>query len=205
MRMLSTRLVVALIISLVVSVAAQGASTIQIKLKRGITFEIPRNWAILSSGTRESVNKFIQDMNDADSHIVFQANLKSDDGSVLTNVQVYFWESQFGQGDIKQYSEQDLAAYNQELRDQTVSQLEKVGGELLEWHGSNLAVNGDQLLLRSDYTRAGADNPFMDKRVRIYRYYGKDESFSFVINYFVWQKDKLKPIVDQIVHSLEKD
>lgn len=179
-----------------------ASSFIGINVNNDISFDIPRNWVVLSDNKTITLNSIIESILPVTSSVRFQANLKDDNGKPITTVQIYRWSSEFYQADIDSMGESDMSDYNQQMRSQMVKELKAAGGTVSKWHGTRKSYVNDLVVLVSEYSRPSALGLSGQFRVQVLRVYSGDRSFSFVISYHEDNILPLRVLVDKIITTL---
>ena len=191
------------LLCLQVSSIASASSFIEINLNNSISFDIPRNWVVLSDNKTITLNSIIESALPISSSVRFQANLKDDNDSPITTVQIYRWKSEFYQADVDAMGEPDMADYNRQMQSQINKELNAVGGAVSNWQGTRkLHING-LVALASEYSRPSNLAPFGHFRVQVLRIYSGDKSFSFVISYHEETVLPLRILVDKVISTLK--
>lgn len=183
-----------------------ASSFVEIKLNDGISFQLPRNWVILSDNNTITLNSFIESVLPVSSKVSFQANLKDDKGNPLTNIQIYRWKSKYFQENISLMSKAEIDDYDQVMQKNIQKELRQVGGDFTSWHGTKkLTING-LVVLASEYSRLTANEKLLGHyRVQVLRIYSGEQSFSFVISYHEETLLPLRILVDKIISTLRCD
>ena len=107
-----------------------ASSFVEIQVGSSVSFQIPRNWVILSGNKTITLNSFLESVQSVSSEVRFQANLKNDNGIPITTVQFYKWNSNFSQPDIVEMESADVNGYDQEIHKQMQRELKLLGGIL---------------------------------------------------------------------------
>lgn len=201
MRRFSLRKGVLLVLALFSSATA-ASSFVTVQLPQEISFQMPRNWVVLSGNKTITLDAFLESViPNVISDIKFQANLKNDKAQPIAQVQVYYWSSEYGQFDIKYFSDADVATYDQNMRVNLTNELTIFGGEITTWLGSS-KMNINRLnVLKSEYSRPSKliSGHF---RVQVLRVYCEENTFSFVVSYHEEELVPLRPIIDKIISTL---
>ena len=177
---------------------ASSFSTVQ--LPQEISFQMPKNWVVLSGNKTITLDAFLESViPNAISDIKFQANLKNNKAQPIAQVQVYYWSSEYGQFDIKYFSDADVATYDQDMRVNLTNEVTMFGGEITSWL-SKMNINRLNVL-KSEYSRSSKliSGHF---RVQVLRVYCGENSFSFVVSYHEEELLPLRPIINKIVSTL---
>lgn len=179
-----------------------ASSFVEILVDDNVSFQIPRNWVVLSDNKTITLNSIIESAVSVSSKVHFQANLKNDNGSPITTVQIYKWRSDFDQTNVVEMKKNDIDEYDQGIHNQMQSELKQVGGSITNWFGTKkLNING-LVALASEYSRYSKIAPFGHFRVQVLRIYSGEQSFSFVISYHEESSLQLRTIVDKVISTL---
>ena len=182
-----------------------ASSFVTIELPQNISFQMPRNWVVLSGNTTITLDAFLESvMPNVTSDIKFQANLKNDSEQPIAQVQIYYWSSEFLQSDVKGLSKVDVVTYNHNIRLQIEDELSDAGVRVTSWLGTTKKnINGLNVLI-SEYSRPSKliQGHF---RVQLLRIYCGVGSFSFVVSYHEEEILPLRPIADKIISTLQSD
>ncbi len=181
---------------------AQSNGPVEIRIDNDVSFEIPRNWVVLSENRTIDLNSYLKSIFYNPGGVVFQANLKNADGRPITTVQVYRWQSELHQTDISNLSKNDLKIFENGIFNQTKKELSQAGGSISEWYGLKKRVINGLLVLLFEYSRPSILPPFGHFRVQVARVYSGDRSFSFVISYHEETPFPLRNVVNQIITTL---
>ena len=191
------------IVGLCVTVASHGSSYLNLQFPTGVSFDLPKNWVVLSRNKTITLDAYIEAVLPSTvSEIKFQANLKDDYGQPIATVQVYYWNSQTSQSDVEGFTTFDVAEYNDAMREQMYSQLQNIGSKVVSWNGTQRHTLGGLSILTSEYIRPSLliKGHF---NVRVSRVYCGDNSISFVSSYHVEQIMNLRPLMDRVLSSLK--
>ena len=191
------------VVGLCVTVALHGSSYLNLQFPTGVSFDLPKNWGVLSRNKTITLDAYIEAVLPSTvSEIKFQANLKDDYGQPIATVQVYYWNSQTSQSDVERFTTFDVAEYNDAMREQMYSQLQNIGSKVVSWNGTQRHTLGGLSILTSEYIRPSLliKGHF---NVRVSRVYCGDNSISFVSSYHVEQILNLRPLMDRVLSSLK--
>ncbi len=181
---------------------AHASSFIEINVNNNISFDIPRNWVVLSDNKRITLNSIIESALLISGSVRFQANLKDDNGRPITTVQIYRWKSELNQTDVDAFGEPDIVEFNRQMQSQTNKGLHAVGGTVSNWHRTRKLHINDLVVLASEYSRPSNLAPFGHFRVQVLRIYSGEKSFSFVISYHEETILPLRILVDKVISTL---
>lgn len=179
-----------------------ASSFVTVELPQNISFQMPLNWVVLSGNKTITLDAFIESvMPNVTSDIKFQANLKNDKAQPIAQAQVYYWNSEFLQSDVKGLSKVDVTTYNRDMRLQMEDELSNAGVRVTSWLGTTRKnINGLTVLI-SEYSRPSKliQGHF---RVQVIRVYCGENSFSFVVSYHEEEVLPLRPIVEKVISTL---
>jgi len=164
-----------------------ASSFIKIKVNNNVSFQLPRNWVVLSDDNVIILNSLVKSTLSvrSNSNIKFQANLTNDKGDPLTTVQVYslHFQDEFSQSRVAEMSEDDLGGYDQMMHEQTAKQVSQLGGavesalRVTDWFGTRKQYINGLVALTSEYSRS-QDFPLVGHfRVQVLRVYSGKHSF----------------------------
>jgi len=191
-----------LLVCMYTSSIVYAGNFIKILVDDNISFQVPKNWVVLSDNKTIRLNSFIESEVSVSSKVHFQANLINDKGNPITTVQIYKWTSEFNQTNVVEMKNNDIDGYDQSIHKQMQNQLKKVGGSLNNWYGTKkLNINGLAVLV-SEYRRTSNIKPFGHFRVQVLRIYFGESSFSFVISYHEESSLQMRTIVEKIIATL---
>lgn len=186
---------------------------VKITLPQSITFELPKNWTILSDNQRISIDSAVEaglDLSEIESTIsnyVFASNLYNDLDRTIGILNFRFYPDQeLTQEDIEDLSEEDILFIDNTIKDNILKVFMSSNGEmeLTNWIGTKLIkVNGINTILTS-YRRSSllGDGEFIVKLVRIIN---GSNSFTLTVSYLDSEEIMLKPITNKIINSLVVD
>ena len=188
---------------------APGTDGVRLKLPRGVSLELPRNWTILSKDERSALKEAVSSKAGSSSsgELSFVAQLTDTKGQKLAIVNVrYDPETKDTPGAVTQeavrgLSEAELRDLGERIKAGMRPALESVGGELVRWDGlSRFKVNGVWVLRFDCVQRQQGDEGAM--LVRVDRYPLGEQSCSVSISYRVSEEQSLRPVCDRISQSV---
>lgn len=194
---------------------ARGQSTspyVRLYAPQGMSVEIPRNWVLLSTKTRMTLEAGayavlrLAQQDVVQSDLPIAANLFADDGKTtiaLMNVKVYPTQDVTQQEALK-LTDRELRDYDSYLRSELQAVAPHSGFQLLRWDGTRrLAVNGT-VVLATQYLRspvAGLNDPFL---VSLARVHDASRSFTLTVSYVDRYAPLLARICQYITASLKR-
>jgi hypothetical protein len=188
--------------------ASAANNFVLVRLPNSVQVEIPRNWELLSSNRRVTLDSAVQSRNesaglfDASSDLQFAANHYDDAGKndALVNVR-YYPDIKITQQDARASGQSDVQEIDATIRDVMTKSAQVSGFSLLAWFGTKIqTINGITAFV-TEYKRSPAkDNG--NFRVRLVRVFNGAKSFTLTISYRDDQEYLLRPICDRVISSL---
>jgi hypothetical protein len=174
---------------------------VDIKLNDNISFQLPRNWVVISDNGLTRLNSVIKHSIFTISTVRFQANLKNEDGEAVTTLQLYGWDSKSNQNQISKWSQYEVQNYDLSLLNQFQKEAAQVGTTISSWYGTKVVQINGTYALESRYKRPSQfkNGNFI---VHVLRVYAGKNSFSFVISYHEQSTLPLGVLVDEIISTL---
>ena len=181
---------------------------VKIKLPKGVTVELPRNWGVLSKSQRTTLSAASQSISekagvyDSSGDLAFASNLVGDDGKTAAMFNIrYYPEIDLSQQDAKEATPQDIRDLDTMLRTEAEKGGAAFGGKILEWRGTKRQeINGITAFV-SEYTRAGVGGN-KDFCVRLVRIFRNEQSYTATVSYRIAEEPLLRPICDRVIESL---
>lgn len=187
--------------------APAAGSYVFLKLPRGVSAELPRNWVTISDNQRVTLDAWVQAKTEkfsdssSVSELSFAANYYDDRGQTagIFNIR-YYPQQEVTQRDVKEASSQDIAEIDAELRKNLVPGMEAAGNRLLEWRGTRrININGIAVLV-SEYRRSSRQGPAF--RAQLVRVLAGPRSFTVTISYREDQEYFLAPICERVIQTI---
>lgn len=197
--------------TLILSVPVNSASIfVQIKLPKGVSIELPKNWKIMSGNQRitlDSASEALIDLSGSEqinSKLPFAANYFNENHITtgLVNVR-YYPDMEFSQNDVRSLNATDVRDFDNEIRSTLTKALRAGGMSIASWKGTHkVNINGIEALI-TEYRR----NPVKFKgafRVRLVRVIAQQRSFTLTVSYRELDEEMLlRLITDRIISSLQ--
>lgn len=189
-------------------VAMAGNNFIPILLPNGVRIEVPRNWVVLSSNARITIDAAVQSRNepfgvfDASSELNFAANYFDETGqtAALMNIR-YYPDFDISQADVRDMRPSDIQELDDVLRQAVVSSSQINGFSILTWNGTAKRVINGNTVFVTEYKRSptkGSSNFVL----RLVRVFNGSRSFTLTVSYNDDQGYLLRPICDRVISSL---
>jgi len=185
----------------------EGAVTI--KLPKGISIRIPRDWVIASGSDRiilkNHVDSFIDFQNkDASKFTIdfFAAYLDSNEAVVAKAIVNYYPETKFTQSDVQAFNEHQVAVWDEGKKKNIEKGIKSVGGEIKSWLGTRKIVIKGITMLITEYTYFNNLSNQINT-VRIVSVLNGNNSFSLIVSYRDNESKIMRPVCDNIIDSLK--
>ena len=202
--------------SLVVAVLLLGASMIAwatgnfatVTLPKGVSIELPKNWVVLSSNQRITLDTVVESGLDLSgvqqeaSELPFAANYYDDHGKTIGILNVrYYPQLDLSQAYARSATNQDVKELDATLKENMSKEMKAFGMSIAWWGGtSKTEINGITAFV-TVYRRAALTGSG-DFRVRLVRVLAGDRSFTLTVSYLESASMILRPITDRIISSL---
>ena len=180
---------------------------VSIRLPKGVTVELPRNWAVLSNNQRITLDSWVQAKTEANgvanasSELAFAANYYDEQNSTagMFNIR-YYPNLEVSQPDARAAGAADIKELDAVLRQNIVPGIEMSGNRLLAWLGTTkLSINGTSAFI-TEYRRSSPQGGVF--RARLVRIFNGQKSFPITVSYREDQEFFLRTICDRIINSI---
>lgn len=180
---------------------------VSIRLPKGVTVELPRNWAVLSNNRRITLDSWVQAKTEANgvanasSELAFAANYYDEQNSTagMFNIR-YYPNLDVSQPDARAAGAADIKELDSALRQNIVPGIEMSGSRLLAWLGTTKqSINGTSAFI-TEYRRSSLQGGGF--RARLIRIFNGQKSFTITISYREDQEFFLRTICDRIINSI---
>lgn len=198
----------ALVLQLYAIPAAAAENFIVVRLPHSVIVELPRNWVVLSSNLRITLDSAVQAKQerrgyfDASSDLAFAANFYDDAARTagIFNIR-YYPEMTVSQAEARAASATDVRELDEVLHRELKTGMATAGLILIQWNGTvKRLVNGKTVFI-TDYRRASLSRGTLF-RVRLVRVFNADKSFTITVSYREDLEFLLEPICDRVISSL---
>jgi len=177
-----------------------------LRLSNGLSFELPRNWVVLSGSQRITLDAAAVAMAPIDitTSLPFAANLYDESGRTIAimNVRIYP-EMDISQSEVSSLSVAEVAEFDSILKQEMIPGMAANGLTVTEWLGTKLLRVGEFATLVTEYKRVAVrgDGIFV---VRLFRVFDESRSFTLTVSYLQSGEVFLRPITDYISRSVER-
>jgi|TARA_R110001606_G_scaffold397294_1_gene573352 hypothetical protein len=201
-------LAVALIFFAVNEVASATDNFARVKLPKGISIEIPKNWVVLSGNQRITLDSAVESgldlsgIEQESSELPFAANYYDDKGNTLGIMNVrYYPQLELTQADAQSANAQDVRELDAALKENGIPSMKAFNMTVTSWAGTQKSVINGITVFLTEYQRKSLKGSG-EFRVRLVRVLAADKSFTVTVSYHKAASFLLKPITDRIINSL---
>lgn len=200
-------------LAVVLILAVHGAASAtdnfaRVKLPKGVSIELPKNWVVLSGNQRITLDSAVESGLDLSgikqegSELPFAANYYDDKGNTLGIMNVrYYPQLELTQADAQSANAQDVREIDAALKESMIPSMKAFNMTVTSWAGTQKsAINGITVFL-TEYQRKSLKGSG-EFRVRLVRVLAADKSFTVTVSYHEGASFLLKPITDRIINSL---
>ncbi len=203
---------VALIVLALAAPDARPAQTsdtsVTVMLPHGVSVDVPTNWVIFSNDQRVALDPSARSRLDLSrvlldaSPVPFEARLSDESGHTIGMVSArYFPHLGISQTDARAVSTGELHQLDIELEKEVRRDLADSGMSVTSWRSTTRKdLNGLRVLASEYHRRSKALEG--DFRVRVFRVWADQRSFTLTISYWEPRAEPLEPIADRIIGSL---
>lgn len=189
-------------------VAQATGNFVVVRLPRGVSIELPKNWVVLSSNQRITLDSYIESALDLSgtgqetSDLPFAANLYDDRGRTIGIVNIrYYPMLELSQADARAATPAETQELDSVLRAQLIPEMANLNLNVTSWLGTTKADVGGATAFVTQYERAAKGVPG-HFRVRLVRVFAAERSFTLTTSYSDGSEIPLQPIIERIVSSL---
>lgn len=202
------RLLHAAALLLYAGIATAGSNFLQVRLPKGVTVELPKNWTALSNNQRITLDSYVQAKRelvgavDPVSDLNFAANYYDDQGKTAAMFNIrYYPEMTLTQAESRSVSAADTKELDDTLRAGMTETQQQFGMRIISWMGTTKQTIKGTVAFVTEYRRASIRDgaPF---RVRLVRVLNASRSFTVTISYREDQEIFLRPICDRVIQSI---
>lgn len=194
---------------LVISSAYAADNFVKVRLPKGVSLELPKNWVAISKDQRITLDNIVQSVLDLtaidhpeNSKYVFAAN-RYENGKTIGIVNVrYYPNIDLAQNEARQATLQDIKEFDAALKENMVKSTKAFGMSILAWRGTKKkSINGITTFI-TEYSRNERIKDTGAFRVRLVRVFAGDRSFTLTVSFNEEGSFFLKTITDSIIESL---
>lgn len=198
----------AVIIFAVHGVASATDNFARVKLPKGVSIEIPKNWVVLSNNQRITLDSFVESGLDLSgieqerSELPFAVNYYNDKGNTLGILNVrYYPQLELTQADARSAHAQDVRELDAALKENMTPSMKAFNMTGTSWAGTQKSIINGITVFITEYRRKSLKGSG-EFRVRLIRVLAADKSFTLTVSYHEAASLLLKPITDKIINTL---
>lgn len=192
-------------------VASATDNFVRVKLPKGVSIEIPKNWVVLSDNQRITLDSAVKagldlsGIKQEGSELPFAANYYDDKGNTLGIMNVrYYPQLELTQADAQSANAQDVRELDAALKENIISSMKVFNMTVTSWAGTQKSVINGITVFLTEYQRKSLKGSG-EIRVRLVRVFAADKSFTVTVSYHEAASFLLKPITDRIINSLSME
>lgn len=181
---------------------------VKVKLPRGVSIEIPKNWVVLSGNQRITLDSAVESgldlsgIKQESSELSFAANYYGDEGNTLGILNVrYYPRIGLTQTDAESANVQDVKELDAALKESIIQSMKAFNMTVTSWVGTQKSTINDIAVFLTEYKRKSLKGSG-EFRVRLIRVLAGEKSFTLTISYHEAASFLLRPITDRIINSL---
>ena len=201
-------LLIGVIAFLFISSAYATNNFVQIKLPKGVSIELPKNWVVISNDQRIILSTILKsklDLAGTDQkglRIPFAANYYKNEKPVgIINI-LYYPNLDLTQNNASQTGIQDTKELDSTLKKMILKGVKAAGSSVMSWEGTKKSTINEITVFVTEYHRKTLPDTGIF-RVRLVRVFAGNRSFTLTVSYNEDEAFLLKPITDRIISSLK--
>ena len=197
---------------LVITSAYATDNFVKVRLHKGVSIELPKNWVVISKDKRitlDTIIKSVLDLTDTNhpenSNYVFAANRYENAKTIgIVNVR-YYPDFDLSQSDARQITLQEMNELDAALKENMVKSMKALNDlvSIKSWEGTKKKTNNGITTFVTGYSRNEGIKDTGSFRVRLVRVFAGDRSFTLTVSYDEKNSFLLKTITDRIIESLK--
>lgn len=199
---------IAVIIFAAYGVASATDNFTRVKLPKGVSIEVPKNWVVLSGNQRITLDSAVESgldlsgIKQGGSEFPFAANYYDDKGNTLGILNVrYYPQLELTQADAQSANAQYVKELDAALKENMITSVKAFNMTVTSWAGTQKSVINGITVFLTEYQRKSLKGSG-EFRVRLVRVFAADKSFTLTVSYHEAASFLLKPITDKIINSL---
>ena len=180
-------LLVGVIVFLVLTSAYASDNFVKVSLPKGVSFELPKNWVVISKGQHIALDTMVKSgldlagIEQENSDLPFAANYYKNGKTVGIIQTRYYSNIDFTQNDARQVTLQDTNELDTALKENIVKSIKVFGMSILSWKGTKKnTINGITAFV-TEYRRKAIKGTGAF-RVRLVRVFAGDRSFTLTVS-----------------------
>ena len=189
--------------------ASAAGNFLPVRLPKGITVELPKNWTVLSDNQRINIASWAQAKAElgglvvASSDLAFASNYYDEQNNTAAMFNIrYYPDLTITQSDSWTFSAADIKELDKSLCDMALSTQKALGYRIFNWMGTKRQNINGIVAFVTEYRRSSMVSGGSPFRVRLVRVFSSDRSLTITISYQEDQEYFLRPICDRVIHSI---
>lgn len=181
---------------------------VKIKLPKGVSIELPKNWVVISKDQRITLDTMVESgldlagIDQENSDLPFAANYYKNGKTIGIINNRYYSDLELTQYDAKQATSQDVKELDAALKEGMVKSMSAFGMSVLSWEGTKkITINGITAFVTEYHRKALKSTGAF--RVRLVRVFAGKRSFTLTVSYSEDEAFFLKTITDRVISSLK--
>jgi len=213
MRIRKSTLVILLSLSFMLTLSIKkiysNEGVVTIKLPKGVSMEIPKDWIVASGATKfilQTLNESFLDLQNMETDKVnlefFAAYIDKKEKVAAKVIATYKPDGEITQSEVQVITEDQVAVFDNGRKKSVEQGIISMGGELKSWGGTQkIVINGIATLI-TEYTYFNSGSK-QTNTVRLVSVLNGKNTFSLTISYRENERKTLRPICDNIINSLK--
>jgi hypothetical protein len=193
---------------LLLSPAHATGNFVNIKLPKGVSIEVPKNWVVISKDHRITLDTVVESgldlagLDQEKSDLSFAANYYKNGQTIGLINNRYYSDLDLTQNDASQATVQDIKELDTALKENMIASMKAFGTlSILSWEGTKKStINGITVFITEYHRKALIGTGVF--RVRLVRVFAGNRSFTLTVSYREDEAFFLKKITDRIISSL---
>ena len=201
-------LIISFVALLLLSSAQATDNFVSIKLPKGVSIELPKNWVVISKDQRITLDTMVESgldlagIEQENSDLPFAANYYKNGKTVGIINNRYYSNLELTQYDAQQATNQDIKELDAALKENMVKSMSAFGMSILSWEGTKkTTINGITAFVTEYHRKALKGTGAF--RVRLVRVFAGKRSFTLTVSYSENEAFFLKTITDRVISSLK--
>ena len=203
----SSVLLISFVILLFLNSAYATDNFVKIKLPKGVSIELPKNWVAITKDQRITLDTMVESgldlagIEQENSDLPFAANYYKNGKTIGIINNRYYSNLVLTQNDAQLATSQDVKELDIALRENMVRSMNAFGMSVLSWEGTKKrSINGLTAFVTEYHRKALKGTGKF--RVRLVRIFAGKKSFTLTVSYNENEAFFLKIITDRIISSL---
>jgi len=201
-------LLIGVVILLFLTSVYASDNFVNIKLPKGVSVELPKNWIVISKDQRITLDTMVESgldlagINQENSDLPFAANYYKNGKTIGIINNRYYSDLELTQYDAQQATNQDVKELDSALKENMVKSMSAFGMSILSWEGTKkTTINGITAFVTEYHRKALKGTGAF--RVRLVRVFAGKRSFTLTVSYSENEAFFLKTITDRVISSLK--